>query len=372
MQDDGGGTDLDLSPNTMTIDVTSVNDVPTVSNAIPDQTSPRQAFWQFQMPANTFADVDGPAALTYTATLENDAALPNWLTFNAATRTFSGTPPRDGAVEQTIALKVKASDGLESASDHFSLILTGSFIGLSQDPGGFVQDLFQYTQGADTHTTGNLGELANALAGDDVVNGGLGNDTINGNFGEDKIDGGGGQNILHGDEGNDYVSSTGNLNIAFGDRGADQLYFNGDQNQLFGGDTLFNDNDWLGVNGTNNALTGGFGDEVWIGASGNANTLNGDAGNDLVFANGISNYLYGGIGADWLGVSGSFNYLQGQQGDDYVAATGNFNTLDGGAGNDTLLAGDHIGDRFVFHVGYGTDNIVNFARHGAGDSTSST
>ena len=228
------------------------------------------------------------------------------------------------------------------------------------------QRLSNSPNAGDTYTASNIGEVANALGGDDVVNGGLGNDTINGNFGEDKIDGGAGQNILHGDEGNDYVSSIGNLNIAFGDRGADQLYFNGDQNQLFGGDTLFNDNDWLGVNGTNNALTGGFGDEVWIGASGNANTLNGDAGNDLLFANGFGNYLYGGIGADWLGVSGSFNVLQGQQGNDYVAATGNFNTLDGGAGNDTLLAGAHIGDRFVFHVGYGIDNIVNFARHGAG------
>ena len=72
------------------------------------------------------------------------------------------------------------------------------------------------------------------------------------------------------------------------------------------------------------------------------------------------------IGADWLGVSGGFNVLQGQQGDDYIAATGSFNTLDGGAGNDTLLAGAHIRDRFVFHDGYGIDNIVNFARHGAG------
>ena len=41
-----------------------------------------------------FADVDS-SSLTYTATLRNGAALPSWLTFDAATRTFSGTPPQD-------------------------------------------------------------------------------------------------------------------------------------------------------------------------------------------------------------------------------------------------------------------------------------
>ncbi|WP_245474523.1 N,N-dimethylformamidase beta subunit family domain-containing protein, partial [Bradyrhizobium sp. Leo121] len=41
--------------------------------------------------AGTFNDPDG-GALTYSATGLNGAALPSWLTFNAATQTFSGTP----------------------------------------------------------------------------------------------------------------------------------------------------------------------------------------------------------------------------------------------------------------------------------------
>ena len=45
------------------------------------------------LPANTFTDVDSGDTLTYTATNAADgAALPAWLSFNAATRTFSGTP----------------------------------------------------------------------------------------------------------------------------------------------------------------------------------------------------------------------------------------------------------------------------------------
>jgi hypothetical protein len=53
-----------------------------------------QAF-AFQLPSNVFADA-ASEQLTFSATLGNGAALPAWLTFNAATRTFSGTPPAAG------------------------------------------------------------------------------------------------------------------------------------------------------------------------------------------------------------------------------------------------------------------------------------
>ena len=83
-----------------------------------------------------------------------------------------------------------------------------------------------------------------------------------------------------------------------------------------------------------------------------------------VSANGTGNVLYGQIGNDWVGVSGNSNVLNGAQGDDYIAASGHGNTLDGGAGNDQLVAGGHVGDRFVFHPGYGIDSITGFVRHG--------
>jgi Ca2+-binding RTX toxin-like protein len=77
--------------------------------------------------------------------------------------------------------------------------------------------------------------------------------------------------------------------------------------------------------------------------------------------------MFGESGNDWLGCSGNGNYMAAGAGNDYVAATGNTNLLDGGAGNDTLLAAaGHQGDTFVFHAGYGQDDITGFARHGAG------
>ena len=168
-----------------------------------------------------------------------------------------------------------------------------------------------------------------------------------------------------------------------------RIYFAGDQNQLFGSDG----NDWLGVNGTNNALVGGAGDEVWIGASGNSNTLDG-AGRQrravrqwhgqlpvrrcrhrlarLLAATATRSTAAPAtsgwappatattcsaamtatrcsrsaatsstarLGDDWVGCSGNNNFLNGAQGNDYLAATGNGNTLDGGAGNDAAGRG---------------------------------
>ncbi len=97
------------------------NAAPVVANAIADQTSAEDAAWSFVVPSNAFSDPDGNV-LTLTATLADGAALPSWLTFNAATRTFSGTPPRD--YNGVLELKVAASDGTLSVSDVFKLTVT--------------------------------------------------------------------------------------------------------------------------------------------------------------------------------------------------------------------------------------------------------
>ena len=67
--------------------VTNTNDAPTVANPIPDQVATEDTPFTFTFAANTFADIDVGDTLTYTS----DAS--GWLSFNAATRTFIGTPP---------------------------------------------------------------------------------------------------------------------------------------------------------------------------------------------------------------------------------------------------------------------------------------
>ena len=59
--------------------------------------------------------------LTCSATLQDGSALPTWLQFDAATRTFSGTP---GPADESIDVKVTATDSHNaSVSDTFTLTL---------------------------------------------------------------------------------------------------------------------------------------------------------------------------------------------------------------------------------------------------------
>ncbi|WP_152625203.1 putative Ig domain-containing protein, partial [Cellvibrio sp. OA-2007] len=59
--------------------------------------------------SNTFSDVDVGDTLTYSAQLAGGGALPAWLSFDAVTRTFSGTPAN--ADVGTVSIDVIASDG---------------------------------------------------------------------------------------------------------------------------------------------------------------------------------------------------------------------------------------------------------------------
>jgi hypothetical protein len=56
--------------------------------------------------ANTFTDPQSET-LSYSAKQSSGSALPSWLSFNAATRTFSGSVP---AGVESLALKVTATD----------------------------------------------------------------------------------------------------------------------------------------------------------------------------------------------------------------------------------------------------------------------
>ena len=73
--------------------------------------------------SNTFTDPQG-AALSYAATLANGAALPSWLKFNAATRSFSGTEPA-GAAPVTVKLTATDSYGL-ATSETFVISLAAA------------------------------------------------------------------------------------------------------------------------------------------------------------------------------------------------------------------------------------------------------
>jgi hypothetical protein len=101
--------------DTFVLTLAAVNDAPVVANPLADVSAPEDTVVSFTLPADAFTDVD--SSLTLSA-----SGMPAWLSFDAATRTFSGTPPQDfnGFVDVTVT----ASDGTLSASDTFRLTVT--------------------------------------------------------------------------------------------------------------------------------------------------------------------------------------------------------------------------------------------------------
>src|SRR6185436_2318024 len=111
--------------DTFDFTVINTNDAPVLANAIADRAASEDSAFSLTLPANTFADVDAGDTLSYGATLANGNALPSWLSFNAATRTFSGTP-LNGDVG-TISVRVTATDGASaSVSDTFDLTVANT------------------------------------------------------------------------------------------------------------------------------------------------------------------------------------------------------------------------------------------------------
>jgi hypothetical protein len=90
---------------------------PTLTSPTSNQAWTEGAAISLVLPANTFADPQREA-LTYAATQSNGQALPSWLTFNAATETFTGTAP---PTAQSLGITVTATDssGL-SSSENFT------------------------------------------------------------------------------------------------------------------------------------------------------------------------------------------------------------------------------------------------------------
>ncbi|PSN13799.1 hypothetical protein C7293_14365 [filamentous cyanobacterium CCT1] len=93
---------------TFILRVNGINDAPTVTREIENKRAPEGQAFNFTLSPYTFKDVDPGDKLTYLATLENGSPLPTWLTFNAATQTFSGTPTSTDAA--ILSVKVTATD----------------------------------------------------------------------------------------------------------------------------------------------------------------------------------------------------------------------------------------------------------------------
>jgi hypothetical protein len=102
--------------------INNTNDAPLIASLIPDRSTDEDVIFNFTFSENIFIDEDTGDSLTYAAAQEDDSPLPGWLSFDPASRKFTGTPTNNDV--GTITITVIAYDSFSlTASDSFHLIV---------------------------------------------------------------------------------------------------------------------------------------------------------------------------------------------------------------------------------------------------------
>ncbi len=110
-----------------TLNVTHDNRSPQLTNQISLQTASVNKPFKSTFSDTTFSDLDGDK-LKYSATLNSGAPLPDWLKFDADSRTFSGTPSpadTDFYADRRLDIVLKADDGKSFAVANFIIAVSG-------------------------------------------------------------------------------------------------------------------------------------------------------------------------------------------------------------------------------------------------------
>jgi Ca2+-binding RTX toxin-like protein len=331
--------DFGLAPQLIAL--SSANSAPLSSIAISDQSVAEDGEYAFTVPGDAFSDPDEGDALTYSATLEGDSALPTWLSFDAETRTFSGTPVQGDV--GTLNVTVTATDaGGFSAADTFALTIANvndapvvavPLADLSFEAGA----TFSFGVPEGTFSDEDPGDTRNLFAtrfDGSPLPAWLSFDPATASFTANPAA--------------TDISISHILVTAVDDEGASAQSDFGLVVRLPAGAEA------TGGAG-DDVIYGGTGDET-LTAKGGSDFLYGDVGNDLLKGGGGNDVLQGGAGNDVLRGGKGQNVLDGGAGDDLIFGGAGGAFIVGGAGNDTLRVGAG-NDVIAFNAGDGMDTL---------------
>nr|WP_245217012.1 putative Ig domain-containing protein [Neoroseomonas nitratireducens] len=412
---DGSGASVS---DDFTLTISNTNDAPTLANAIADRAATEDSAFTYQVPANAFADADAGDTLTYTATRADGSPLPSWLTFDATTRTFSGTPG-DGDVG-TLSVRVTATDRAgASIADSFDITVAASApantaptaialattsAGERTAPGGAIATLSTSdADAADNHTYSIVGDpdqmfeirgntlalryntafdreeqASHSVTIRSTDGSGASVDrtvTINvtnfaetqrtGTAADENLSSAGGNEDMRGRGGDDKLDGNNGQDRLWGEDGNDELKGDNGNDQLWGGAGR----DSLRAGDGADYGFGGAGDDSIEGENHN-DSLWGEAGNDTIDGGNENDMLWGGADQDSLWGGNHDDTLMGEDGNDTLEGGNGADVLQGGAGNDRLVANnDGLSD--TFSGGAGTDTIAldHVGSHGGGSWT---
>ena len=135
-KDTSGAVAMDTSIFT----VSGINDVPLLGIPIPDTAIDAGQAFSYVLDPNTFVDVDPGDSLVLSASMSKGGSTPAWISFDAASRTFSGTPADadSGLVEVIVTA---TDDSAASVADTFTIRVI-SYVGISNPLEGVEINLY--------------------------------------------------------------------------------------------------------------------------------------------------------------------------------------------------------------------------------------